>query len=66
MILLHEYLLLHYSATCHVVHVYILQSSSIDFLASQGFDFNKVFKEGKHFVLILTIYITTLSHVCKN
>ena len=23
-----------------------LQSSSIDFLASQGFDFNKVFKEG--------------------
>lgn len=52
------------------MYIFILQSSSIDFLASQGFDFNKVFKEGKNFVLIVTIYIyiyiTTLSYVCKN
>lgn len=26
------------------MYIFILQSSSIDFLASQGFDFNKVFK----------------------
>lgn len=48
------FVLLYYSATCNV---YVLQSSSIDFLASQGFDFNKVFKEGKNVVLIVTIYI---------
>lgn len=50
------FVLLYYSATCNV-YVYVLQSSSIDFLASQGFDFNKVFKEGKNFVLIVTIYM---------
>lgn len=46
----------------HVMYMYLLQSSSIDFLASQGFDFNKVFKEGKSFVLIVTN--TTLT--CKK
>lgn len=63
MILLHEYLLLYDSATCHA-HVYILQSSSIDFLASQGFDFNKVFKEGKNVVLIVTINIYYNTFTC--
>lgn len=63
MILLHEYLLLYDAATCHA-HVYILQSSSIDFLASQGFDFNKVFKEGKNVVLIVTINIYYNTFTC--
>lgn len=30
----------------HVLFI-LFQSSSIDFLASQGFDFNKVFRNGK-------------------
>ena len=28
-------------------YLLLFQSSSIDFLASQGFDFNKVFRNGK-------------------
>lgn len=57
------FVLLYYSATCNV-YGYVLQSSSIDFLASQGFDFNKVFKEGKNVVLIVTIYIYYNTFTC--
>ena len=32
--------------------LYTCQSSSMEFLASQGFDFNKVFKEGMSVLLL--------------
>lgn len=43
--------------------MFMCQSSSLDFLASQGFDFNKLIKDGEHLFIIYTIIIFVLGGV---
>lgn len=68
MILLHEYLLLYYSATCHVVNVYIYcRVQALISLHLKVLTLTKFLKKVNIlFLFLLYIYITTLSHVCKN
>lgn len=40
--------------------MFMCQSSSLDFLASQGFDFNKLIKDGEHLLIFIPPLIFVL------